>query len=212
MTDDPDRQPLSRMRRAITAAMNVSAQIPQFSLERDVRLAALAAWRAEQEGSVSVSDVLNAAAARALTLHPGVNVSFDDGAMVTHRTVNVGFALALPDALDLPTLRAERQRLTAGAREGKLRGEELYGATFSISNLGPLGIDRFQALVIPPQAAILAVGGVRDEGAGPRMALTLSCDHRVLDGAPAAAFLGEIAQRLEDPAWLAELQAVTPVA
>ncbi len=82
---------------------------------------------------------------------------------------------------------------------------ELIGATFTISNLGPYGVDRFRALVIPPQAAILAAGRVLDRDGRSNLALTLSCDHRVLDGAPGAEFLATVRELLEEPAWVREL-------
>ncbi len=111
-------------------------------------------------------------------------------------------AIANADTLDLNGLKAERERLQAAALAGRLTTDEIFSATFTISNLGPFGITRFRALVIPPQAAILAVGGVGESG---RMSLSLSCDHRVLDGAPAAMFLGDVVGRLEAVDWLNDL-------
>jgi pyruvate dehydrogenase E2 component (dihydrolipoamide acetyltransferase) len=211
-----ERVPLSRMRRAIVATMSLSAQIPQFTLDRTVDLTQLVARRSELAARgtpVSVTDVLTAACARALRAHPALNASFDEDAIVIHGRVNVGLAVAVPgglvspaifdaDRLTLAELAAERQRLRDGAVAGKLRGEVLFGATFTISNLGTYGIDRFRALVIPPQTAILAVGALRQHDGAPVMSLSLSCDHRVIDGAPAAEFLGTIAEALEQPAWI----------
>jgi pyruvate dehydrogenase E2 component (dihydrolipoamide acetyltransferase) len=142
-----------------------------------------------------------------------VNASFDEDAILQHADVNVGIAVSLDDGLiapairnadrlSLPELKAERVRLTEAAQAGKLTMQEAMSATFTISNLGPLGIRRFRALVVPPQAAILAVGTVAGDG---RMSLSLSCDHRVLDGAPAARFLGELTGRLEQPDWVERL-------
>ena len=105
------------------------------------------------------------------------------------------------DKRSLAELAAERARLTAAAKEGGLKPEEILSATFTISNLGPLGVRRFNGLVVPPQAAILAVGTI-EEGT---MVLTLSVDHRPLDGAPAALFLGQVRSQLEDEAWLEPL-------
>ena len=130
--------------------------------------------------------------------------------------IHVGIATALADGLVSPAITntdqrsleelvSERKRLRAGAAEGKLRGVELFGATFTISNLGPFGIDRFRALVIPPQAAILAAGRVAEHGGRLTQSLTLSADHRVLDGAPGAQFLTTICGLLETPEWLMEL-------
>lgn len=198
------------MRRAIAATMTASAAVPQFTLERSVGVDGIQALRARQKAAgspVSIEDVLIAAAAATLREHPGVNASFTEDGIVHHAEINVGFAVALPgglispailgtDALSLEEIAAARVRLRDAAHDGHVRGPELMGATFTISNLGPLGVERFQALVIPPQAAILAVGTARDG----RLNLALSSDHRVLDGAPSALFLGALCERLEDPA------------
>jgi pyruvate dehydrogenase E2 component (dihydrolipoamide acetyltransferase) len=137
---------------------------------------------------------------------PAINASFDDDAIIEHGDVNVGFAVALDEGLLTPVIRnadrltlhsldAERTRLVKAARAGTLSPAELRDATFTVSNLGPLGVERFRALVVPPQAAILAVGKMRDQ----TIALSLSCDHRVLDGALAARFLAAVVARLERP-------------
>ena len=109
--------------------------------------------------------------------------------------------IAAADKRSISELAAERVRITTAAREGTLKPEEILSATFTISNLGPLGVRRFNGLVVPPQAGILAVGAI-EQG---RMALTLSVDHRLVDGAPAAEFLGQVRSQLEDEAWLGEL-------
>jgi pyruvate/2-oxoglutarate dehydrogenase complex dihydrolipoamide acyltransferase (E2) component len=202
------RVPLTRMRRAVARVMTASARVPQFTVEMDVDAAALGAWR-ETRG-VSFSDALTAACAQALVEHPDVNASFAEDAIVEYADVNVGIAVALDDGLIAPAIRnadrlslgelqAERVRLTEAARAGTLDAEEVLCATFTISNLGPLGIARFRALVVPPQAAILAVGALTAER---RIAVALSCDHRVLDGAPAARFLGDVVGRLQEREWL----------
>jgi len=206
------------MRRAITASMTMSAQVPQFTLDRAIDLTAAAALREELQAAgirCSWEDLLTAASARALREHPHVNASFDEDAIVEHPDINVGLATAVEDGLVGPAvlnadrlglgeLVAERRRLRAGAADGSLRGLELYGATFTISNLGPYGVERFRALVIPPQAAILSCGRVLGgEGDGaPRINVALSCDHRVLDGAPAAEFLATVCGLIEEPHWL----------
>ena len=212
----PTRIPLTRLRRAVAKSMSVSALVPQFTVEYDVPLDELQ-WRRRRwqaaGAHVSVADVLTAACARALRDHPAVNASWTEGAILQHADVNVGLAIALPDGLVAPAvlradtlhlaeLAAERRRLTAAARAGVLTPGELLSATFTVSNLGPFGVSRFRALVVPPQAAILAVGGLRPDGT---VTLALSCDHRVLDGAPAAAFLRDLAASLAEPAWLDEL-------
>jgi pyruvate dehydrogenase E2 component (dihydrolipoamide acetyltransferase) len=204
-------EPLSRMRKAIARSMSASAAIPQFEVEMDARIGLLKAMREEirQDRRPSYQDVLVASVAQALHDQPGVNVSFTEDGLVRHEDVNVAFAIALEDGLISPAilaadtltldeLQAERRRLTAAAKGGVLRPDELLSATFTISNLGPLGVRRFRALVVPPQAAILAVGAVD----GDSITLVLSADHRALDGAPAALFLGQVKSQLEDQSWL----------
>jgi pyruvate dehydrogenase E2 component (dihydrolipoamide acetyltransferase) len=208
-------RPLSGMRKAIAAAMTASAAIPQFTLDRRVDLAAASALRAEQRAAgvpVSWEDFVVAAAAKALRRHRSVNSRFEEGGIREFAQINVGLATAVEgglinpaiidaDSRSLADLALERKRLRASAKEGGLKGSELYAATFSVSNLGPFGVDRFRALVIPGQAAILATGRVTEEG-GPSIDLSLSCDHRVLDGGPAAEFLGSICDLLAEPAWM----------
>lgn len=190
--------------------------VPQFTVEADAALSALVSLLSEVERNgtrVSYSDVFVAACARALRTNPQVNASFQEDAIVQHRDIHVAFAVALDDGLIAPTilnadclrlteLSAERARLTDGARAGKLTLAETLSATFTISNLGSMGIRRFRALVIPPQAAILAIGA---STADDLCSLSLSCDHRVLDGVPGARFLMQIVRALEQPDWLHEL-------
>ncbi|MFN8218249.1 MAG: 2-oxo acid dehydrogenase subunit E2 [Solirubrobacterales bacterium] len=210
----PDPQPLNRMRKAIVKAMSVSATIPQFAVEMELDVGALAAAREAiaRERRPSYADALTASVARALRERPGINASFTEEGIVEHDDVNVALAIALEGGLISPViaaadkrsiseLAAERVRITTAAREGTLKPEEILSATFTISNLGPLGVRRFNGLVVPPQAGILAVGAI-EQG---RMALTLSVDHRLVDGAPAAEFLGQVRSQLEDEAWLGEL-------
>jgi len=207
---------VTRLRKAIAKSMTASALVPQFTVEYDVPLGELQSLRARWKAAgadVSVADVLTAACARALRRHPGVNASWTDSEILQHSEVNIGLAVALPDGLvapavlradtlDLAGLAAERRRLTAAAQAGALTPEELLSGTFTVSNLGPFGVSRFRALVVPTQAAILAVGGLRPDGS---LTLALSCDHRVLDGAPGAEFLRDLAVSLIEPAWLDEL-------
>jgi pyruvate dehydrogenase E2 component (dihydrolipoamide acetyltransferase) len=200
------------MRRAIAETMTLSAQTPQFTLTRSFAVAAVDRARAQAPG-ISYEDLIVAACARALRLHPDLNASWAQNEIIAHPRVNVGVAMAIPGGLVSPAIldadrrtpteiRLERRRLRTAAESGRLRGEELFGATFSISNLGPLGVEQFQALVIPPQAAILAVGAVV-ESHDRRINLALSCDHRVVDGAPAAMFLGSVIDLLDAPERLA---------
>jgi pyruvate dehydrogenase E2 component (dihydrolipoamide acetyltransferase) len=207
------RRPLSRMRASIAKSMSASALVPQFTVEMDADLGSLAEWRARREDRPSYADVVVAACARALVDHPQLNASFADDAILEHAVRNIGVGIALPDgliapairdadALELTALTAERRRLTAAAESGRLTPEDMFSATFTVSNLGPLGVRRFRALVVPPQAAILALGALTASSA---MSLSLSCDHRVVDGAPAARFLGDVVERLQAPAWLDDL-------
>ncbi len=206
------RVALTSMRRAIAQLMTASAQVPQFTLEATAGLAQPAAL-ARRSPRVSYSSVLIAACAHTLRDIPAVNSSFDGDALIEHAEINIGVAVALDQGLIVPVIHnadrhtledldEQRQRLTESAKCGTLTADDLLGATFTVSNLGPLGVERFRALVVPPQAAILAVGAVRDE----RIALSLSCDHRVLDGAPAARFLAGVVARLEQPDWLEALR------
>jgi pyruvate dehydrogenase E2 component (dihydrolipoamide acetyltransferase) len=198
------RIPLTPIRRVTAELMSASAGIPQFTLEATARVGALTSTP-RLEG-FSIASVIIAAAAAGLRQMPAINASFDDDAIIEHGDVNVGFAVALDEGLLTPVIRnadrlglqsldAERTRLVTAARAGTLSPAELRDATFTVSNLGPLGVERFRALVVPPQAAILAVGKMRDQ----TIALSLSCDHRVLDGALAARFLAAVVARLERP-------------
>ena len=214
-SSDEKRIPLSRMRTAIAAAMSRSTRdAPQFSIERDVDMTAANARR--KAAGASYTDVVVSAAAKALAAHPRLRSRFDGDAIVELAGAHVGLAVAVTDGLlvpvirdadtkDLGTLVKEREHLEEGAQAGKLSAAALTGAVFSISNLGSLGVDRFTALVNPPEAAILAMGRVRDRVVArdgkaeirPVVTLTLSVDHRVADGADAARFLDDVAKRLE---------------
>jgi pyruvate dehydrogenase E2 component (dihydrolipoamide acetyltransferase) len=167
---------------------------------------------------VSFNDLLIKACAVALTHVPDCNASFSPEAILVHKRVDISVAVAIPDGLVTPVVRQadrksvvaiarEVRELAARARARKLKPEEMADGTFSISNLGMFGIDQFAAVINPPEGAILAVGQVRDvpvvsEGAvvpGKRLAMTLSCDHRVVDGAIGAAFLSELRRLVEHP-------------
>jgi pyruvate dehydrogenase E2 component (dihydrolipoamide acetyltransferase) len=208
------RIPLSRMRKAIASAMSRSTEAPQFSIERDVDMGA--ANERRKAAKASYTDVVVSAAARALAAHPRLRSTFDGDAIVEHSGAHIGLAVAVSDGLlvpvirdadtkDLATLVREREHLEEGAHAGKLSSDALTGAVFSVSNLGSLGVDRFTALVNPPEAAILAMGRVRDRVVArdgkaevrPVVTLTLSVDHRVADGADAARFLDDVATALE---------------
>ncbi|HKX05528.1 MAG TPA: dihydrolipoamide acetyltransferase family protein [Methylomirabilota bacterium] len=195
---------------------------PHFYLVREVNVTRLVAWLAtarKQTGAhVTYTDLLVKLVAATLVQHPRVNVSWKDGALERHPDVNVGLAVALEDGLVVPVLhRADtlglaelvtrREDLVARAQAGKLRPADIQGGVFTISNLGMYGVDAFSAIVNPPQAAILAVGRITDRvvpldgrpAVQPTMVLTLSCDHRALDGARGAQFLGALADLIEEP-------------
>jgi len=167
---------------------------------------------------VSLNDLLIKACAVALVRVPECNASFTPEALILHKRVDISVAVAIPDGLVTPVLRRADQKsvvaianevreLAARARARKLKPEEMQNGTFSISNLGMFGIDEFAAVINPPEGAILAVGQMRDvpvvaEGVvvpGKRLAMTLSCDHRVVDGAVGAAFLAELRRLVEHP-------------
>ncbi|MGH7268928.1 MAG: dihydrolipoamide acetyltransferase family protein, partial [Polyangiaceae bacterium] len=167
---------------------------------------------------VSINDLLIKACALALVGVPECNASFTPDAILIHKRVDISVAVAVPDGLVTPVVRqADRKSVAAIAREmrdlaarargRKLRPEEMSDGTFSITNLGMFGIDGFAAVINPPEGAILAVGQTRSvpvvtEGQvvpGRRLAMTLSCDHRVVDGAIGAAFLAELRRLVEHP-------------
>jgi len=183
------------------------------------RLVAWLATARKQTGAhVTDTDLLVKLVATTLVQHPRVNVSWKEGALERHADINVGLAVALEDGLVVPVLhRADtlglvelvtrREDLVARAQAGKLRPADIQGGVFTISNLGMYGVDAFSAIVNPPQAAILAVGRITDRvvpldgqpAVQPTMVLTLSCDHRALDGARGAQFLGALADLIEEP-------------
>jgi len=222
------RQPLSRIWRIMaerTAQSWTSA--PHFYLLREADAGRLASWRSVARDrlgrDVSVTDLLVRATAAALARHPQANAAWDDGSIRLNDEVNVGIAVAVEDGLVVPVVHgadrlglgeiaARREDVVSRAREGTLRPEDIERGTFTISNLGMYGVDAFNAVVNAPQAAILAVGRIVERvvpvdgapGVRPRIALTLSCDHRVIDGARAAQFLSELAALIEEPAGLAD--------
>jgi pyruvate dehydrogenase E2 component (dihydrolipoamide acetyltransferase) len=216
--------PLSQIRATIARRMPQSkGPVPHFYVTTEVAMDR--AWELREElnaldgqPKISVNDLVIRACALALLEHPGVNASFQGETIRVHHRVHMGIAVALEDGLITPVLRdadtkslgqiaAEARDLAERARNRKLRAPELSGATFSISNLGMFDVAEFSAIINPPEGAILAVGSVRrvpvaDDtglGVGRRMMLTLSCDHRVMDGAMGARFLQDIRRRLEAP-------------
>lgn len=232
--------PVSNMRKTIARRLVESkTTIPHFQVTVSVNVDALLALRStlnEQLANaadpasggavkLSVNDFIVRATATALARHPVVNSSWADDGIHQHGTVNIGVAVALPEekggGLVVPTIRdalnkglraisAETKTLAAKARDKGLTTEEMSDGTFTISNLGMFGVEHFTAIINPPQAAILAVGGAADQPVvedgklttTKRMALTLSGDHRVVDGATGAQFLQTLRQLLENPAVL----------
>ncbi|RFU38962.1 2-oxo acid dehydrogenase subunit E2, partial [Actinomadura logoneensis] len=222
--EDVERVPLNRFRKVAARRLTESKQnAPHFYLNREVDADALVAFRrtlneALAPAKVSVNDLIVKASARALREHPQVNTSYTEDALLVHRRVHVGVAVAVEDGLLVPVIKdadrksvseigAETRELAAKARDGKLSPADMTGGTFSVSNLGMFGVDSFSAVINPPEAAILAVGAVREEPVvkdgqvvpGRRMAITLSVDHRAADGATAARFLARLAELLENP-------------
>ena len=195
---------------------------PHFYLVREVNVTRLVAWLAQarkQTGAhVTYTDLVVKLVAATLARHPRVAVSWKDGRLERHADVNIGLAVALDDGLVVPVLHradtlglkeivARREDLVSRAQAGKLRPADIQGGVFTISNLGMYGVDAFNAIVNPPQAAILAVGRIADRvvpvdgrpAVQPTMVLTLSCDHRAVDGARGAQFLGALADLVEEP-------------
>jgi pyruvate dehydrogenase E2 component (dihydrolipoamide acetyltransferase) len=172
---------------------------------------------------LTYTDLLAALVARVLAKHPRLNASWIGDKIRDNPDVNVAIAIAVDDGVVAPVIHRadaselgkvalQRHQLTEKARHGKLHPTDLSGGTFTISNLGMLGVDAFSAVIVPPQAAILAVGRIMDRVVAadghpaihPMMTLTLSSDHRVVDGAHVAMFLQDLAQAIEDPqGWLA---------
>jgi pyruvate dehydrogenase E2 component (dihydrolipoamide acetyltransferase) len=218
---------LTRMQQTIARRMAESkATIPDFTLQSDVDMEDCVKLRAQlkaisSEDAPTYNDMVVKACALALREHPRTNGSYKDGALQLHSRVNIGVAVAAQDALVVPTvfdadskalgeIAREARALAARVRDGSITPPELGGGTFTVSNLGMYGIKSFNAIINPPQAAILSVGSVeqravvRDGGLTPRhtMTLTLVCDHRILYGADAAEFLARIRELLQAPASL----------
>ena len=227
-SDSDTKIPLSGMRRTIADRLLASkTQIPHFYLTIEIDAAPLAKLRkdlnaaAEAAGTakVTVNDFVLLAAARAAKKHPRVNTAFGGDFIVEYGSVNLSVAIAVEDGLITPVIRdahglslreisAAVKDLAVRARSKKIKPEEYQGGTLTISNLGAYGIDSFYAIINPPQAAILAVGAIVKKPvvnaqdqivSGQRMTISLSGDHRVVDGAAGAEFLATIRKSLESP-------------
>ena len=222
-------EPLSSMRKVIaTRLVQSKAPVPHFYLTIEVDMGRAKELRESAkvlnpELSFSYNDLILKACAAALQLHPHVNASFQGEAIRYHRHIHLGIAVAVDEGgLITPVIRncegktlqdiaREAKDLVARARNRKLNPDEYVGATFSVSNLGMMGIEEFSAVINPPEGAILAVGEVAEKpvvvkgqiAVGLRCRMTLSCDHRVVDGATGAKFLQTLKQILENPVYLA---------
>jgi pyruvate dehydrogenase E2 component (dihydrolipoamide acetyltransferase) len=200
--------------------------VPHFFVARDVDATALTAARErlipaiEKSHGVKVThtDLLVAAVARALRQHPRMNGSWANNTVALNSDVNVALAMAVENAVVTAVIRnadqapvgaiaKQRKELAERARSNKLQPADISGATFTISNLGMFGVDAFTAIIVPPQAGILAVGAIAGRvvavdgmiGVRPMMTLTLSSDHRIVDGARAAQFLNDVVVSLTEP-------------
>jgi len=224
-----EREDISQMRKTIARRLAESKySAPHYYLTVDIDVEKAVALRedlnelAEEQGraKISFNDLITKACALSLHDHPYVNAAYrpDEGEIHKHNRVHIGIAVAIDEGLITPVVRdADRKGLTEIARETRelaerarsrdLEPEEFEGATFTTSNLGMFGIEEFTAIINPPNSAILAIGEIRDTPVvedgevvpGKRMKVTLSCDHRVVDGAKGAAFLDTVKSYLEEP-------------
>ena len=218
-------EPLSSLRRTVARRLTEAWEAPAFQISMSADMtraqelhARLAELAGEGSPKPTLTDILTKACAAALMRHRAVNARFTGDAIERHPSADVGIAVAIPDGLVVPVIRGAERRtiaeiaaaradLVTRARDGKLRQEDLDGGTFTISNLGMFGVEQFVAVLNPPQAAILAVGAVEERAvprdgevvARPLMTMTLTCDHRALDGATAADFLRTVKAFLEEP-------------
>ena len=217
--------PMRGMRGTIASRMHASLQqMAQLTLTMDADMDAVWADREARKArgnAPGFTDYVIAAAAQALRAHPMVNSQVTPDGIAVLPDVHVGMAVALDNGLVVPVVRqtdrlrldaiaAETTRLAAAARAGKLTLEDMEGGTFSVTSLGMYGVDAFTPVINPPNAAILGVGRIRDDVAWStegfrrvrRMTLSLTWDHRVIDGAPAAEFCRTIVDHLENPSTL----------
>lgn len=221
-TVEPETIPVSNIWRVMVERLsNAWTTIPHFYLARDVNATRLIQWREYKKATqekITYTDLLVKLVAVALSRQPRVNASWQDNAIQLIRDINIGLAIAVEQGLVVPVIHnanelslrqitARRMELLQRAHASKLTVDDITGGTFTISNLGMYGVDAFNAIVNPPQAAILAVSRIAERvvpvnhrpSVQPMMTLTLSCDHRVIDGARAAQFLDTLAQLIEEP-------------
>ena len=219
---------LSRMRKTIANRMAASKrEIPHFYVTMEIDMAEAVKLKTSLaqaeliEEDITYNDIIVKALALALARYPRINASFENDGITIHPSINIGVAVAVEDGLVVPVIHGCEQlslieiakvahRLVAKAGRGGFTAGELSGATFTISNMGMLGIEHFSAVIVPPQAAILAASAIKDrpvvrDGAlavGKTMMATMSCDHRIIDGVVAGRFLQELKRFLENPASL----------
>lgn len=218
--------PTSQMRKTIAKRLVTSiGPVPTFYLTIDVDMGrvmearkSINAMLEKDGGKISINDIVLKATAAALRQHPNCNAQWQDGFIRRFNSVHIGVAVAIDDGLITPVVKhahlkgiaqigAEVRELAGRAREKKLMPDEYTGATFSVSNLGMFGIHEFTAIINPPEAGILAVGGIVQTPVvvdgqvvvRPRMRITMSCDHRVIDGAQGSQFLQTLKSMLEEP-------------
>jgi pyruvate dehydrogenase E2 component (dihydrolipoamide acetyltransferase) len=223
-----ESRPLSNVRKTIAKRLTQAWTVPAFQLTVDVDMTRAQELVAKQrelhpDVRITVTDVLTKVSAMALMRHRDVNVQYTDDALLVFPSADVGIAVAAPQGLVVPVVRGAerltiaqiaqvRADLVSRARDNKLRSEDLQGGTFTISNLGMYAVDQFIAVLNPPQASILAVGQTRPivvprDSAGlegdlhvvPTMTMTITCDHRAVDGATGAEFLKTLKAMLQDP-------------
>ena len=222
-----EREPLSSIGRLMAERTTQSwTSVPHFFVEREVDASGLNRARTalgpaiQQAHGVKLThtDLLIALVARTLVKHPRLNASWIDNGIQMNSLVNISIAMAVEDGVvaavvsnahvaPLAEIAKQRRELTERARAGRLRMTDLTGGSFTISNLGMFHVDSFSAIITPPQAAILAVGAIKDRvvaiqggvGVKPTLRLTVSADHRIADGAKAAAFLNDLAAAIEEP-------------
>jgi pyruvate dehydrogenase E2 component (dihydrolipoamide acetyltransferase) len=224
VAQDVEVEQLSSMRKTIARRLTEAWQAPVFQLgitvdmERALEVRKRLVDLHGDGAKPTVSDLLTKVCAMALMRHRAVNALYKGDAIELHPTANIGIAVAIPNGLVVPVIQgcerrtiaeiaAARADLVERARAEKLRQQDLDGGTFTISNLGMFGIERFIAVLNPPQAAILAVGSTEEKPVvvdgevvvRPRLELTLTCDHRAIDGATGAQFLGDVKAFLEEP-------------
>jgi pyruvate dehydrogenase E2 component (dihydrolipoamide acetyltransferase) len=216
--------PLTNIRKTIARRLTAAWQAPVFQLtvSADMTRANDLVVRARElnpDVRITVTDLLTKVCAQALMRHRDVNVQYADDALLKFPTANVGIAVAAPQGLIVPVIRSverlafaevatARAEIVGRARENKLTAQDLEDGTFTISNLGMFGIEQFVAVINPPQAAILAVGATVDTPVArdgqvvvrPMLTMTLTVDHRAVDGAEGADFLRTVKQFVEEPA------------